>query len=137
MTASQARIAKRTDMARNTGGALNKSQRSGKGKSKGQNGSFYGGGEELVKIDEAAENDLESNASPTIGGEKLGGTNKDIGKRRGLEQIEEKVQGSQKDGGGFRDSMQSLPDGGKEAPEGKQGGELYNRLWGQAKFSER
>ena len=116
---------------------MNKSQRSGKGKSKGPNGSFYGGGEELVKIDEAAENERESNASPTIGGEKLGGTIKDIGKRRGLEQIEEKVQGSQKDGGGFRDSVQSLPDGGKEAPEGKQGGELYNRLWGQAKFSER
>ena len=84
-------------------GATGISAKSGKGKSKGPNGSFYAGGEELVKIDEANENEMESNASPTIGG-----TVKDINKRQGLEQIDEKSV-KDKDDEGFRDSMQSLP----------------------------
>lgn len=115
---------------------MDKTGRSGKGKSKGQNGSFYPGGEELVKIDEAAENDMESNASPTLRGDKLGGTIKDIDKRQGLV-LDEQHQGKEKEGGGFRDSLQSLADGAKGEEEDRHGGELYDRLWGHAKFSER
>ena len=86
----------------------------------------------MVKIDEANENDIESNASPTIGGERLGGTNKDINKRQGLEQIDEKSLTEHKDDDNMRDSMQSLP-----GQEQRQGGELYNRLWGSTEFSAR
>lgn len=60
---------------------MNRTGKSGKAKSKAHNGSFYAGGEELVKIDEAVENEFESGASPTLGGDKLGGTVKDINKR--------------------------------------------------------
>ena len=86
----------------------------------------------MVKIDEANENDLESNASPAIGADRLGGTNKDINKRQGLQQIDETEHSKDKDGEGFRDSMQSLP-----GPDAKQGGELYNRLWGPTDFAAR
>jgi hypothetical protein len=117
-----------------TGG---KGGKSGKGRGKGQSGGFASGAEELVQVDEAAEADLESNASPTFKAGQLGGTTKDINKRQGLGEIDEQVQGREGEGGGFRDSMQSLPEGGQGGPEGKQGGELYKRLWGRAKFSER
>ena len=86
----------------------------------------------MVKIDEANENEYESNVSPTLGAERLGGTIKDINKRQGLEQIDEKFQGQDKDDDGFRDSVQSLP-----VQEVNKGGELYNRLWGSTEFPAR
>ena len=94
-------------------------------------GKFTGEGE-LVKIGEAADNDNESNASPTLRGDGLGGTLKDIKKRQGLDAIDEDVQGAERDGAGFRDSELSVRE---EDEDGH--GELYNRLWGHAKFSER
>ena len=81
MTVTQAAIAKATDNKKNADGTMNKTGKSGKSKSKAQDGSFYAGGEELVKIDEAAEDDFESGASPMLRGDKLGGTVKDINKR--------------------------------------------------------
>ena len=57
---------------------MNKTGKSGKSKSKAQDGSFYAGGEELVKIDEAAEDGFESGASPMLRGDKLGGTVKEM-----------------------------------------------------------
>jgi hypothetical protein len=33
--------------------------------------------------------------------------------------------------------MQSIPAGDQEGGEDKQSGELYNRLWGQTRFTER
>ena len=106
MAASQAKIAKATEVSKH-GGAMDKTK-SGKGKSKG---SFVGEGE-LVKIGEAAEHeqDRDSNASPALRGAKLGGTVKDIKTRQGLAAIDEGVQGTEEAGAGFRDSVQSLGD---------------------------
>lgn len=137
MAASQARITKATELAKLAGASGGKGGKSGKGRAKGQSGGFSAGGEELVQVDEAAEADLESNASPTLKGGQLGGTTKDISKRQGLREIDEQVQGKEGDGAAFRDSMQSLPEEGQGGPEGKKGGELYRRLWGRAKFPER
>lgn len=138
MAASQARLAAAEELAKKASATGGKGGKSGKGKSKGQSGGGFAGGEELVQVDEAAEADLDSNASPTLRAGQLGGTNKDINKRQGLGEIDEQVQGKEGEGGGFRDSMQSLPfDSGEAGPGGKQGGELYRRLWGRAKFAER
>lgn len=125
MAASQARVAKVTELGKDAG-AMDKTK-SNKEQSKGR---FAGEGE-LVKIGEAAENDAESNASPTLRGEGLGGTTKDITKRQGLDAIDEGIRGAEDDAG-FRDSELSVHE---EDEDGH--GELYNRLWGHAKFSER
>lgn len=52
---------------------------------------------------------MDSNASPMPKGLNQGGTNKDIDKRQGLDSIDEQIQGKEGEGGGFRDSQQSIP----------------------------
>lgn len=76
------------DAGKGAGATGGKGGKSGKGRGKGSGG-FAGGGEELVQVDEAAEAELESNASPTLGGGQLGGTTKDLAKRQGLGEIDE------------------------------------------------
>jgi hypothetical protein len=93
-----------TDMTKNHGSSAAKLTKGKEGR-----GSFMLQGEELVKIDEANEIDIESNASPTIKGDKRGGTINDIDKRLTLNSIGEEVKGTDREGGGFRDSIQSLP----------------------------
>lgn len=75
-------------------------------------------------------------SSPALRGNGLGGTTRDIEQRHELDGKDDQAD-VRAEGAELRESLESLPAEERVAPEGKEGGELYDRLWEHAPYTER
>jgi len=75
-------------------------------------------------------------ASPALGGGKLGGTADDLAQRPALDGSDDRAY-ERGEAGDSLERAQSPPPEERVAPEGKEGGELYDRLWEHIPFAER